>query len=434
MQNKPDFQRCNHEPIVQRCKRGGIKPDLYRIHCPKCTLTTPDRTSDSWAWTEWQFMCGYSQTPAVHPMCEAMSMASRHGLHVMGIPAAGESPGISPEPAQAHGLTTPATPSAAVGASEPGDGGIDLAADAMYRTQWISGSRCPRCGAQLLTDGERQWCSFVGGENRGVHIKGCRYGLDVPVKFEASSDSKPKNCHNPESEDTPPHNPVMGPVVGTATVKHQTSCPAATAPTVPPEVGKRYVCGNGEVTDAMTLDGGPAYPFMARTGHVLRSWRGDGRHDERKISEYDLIAEYHEPQPAESPDDWVMQDRVPARPGIDERAYLHHRISLGAWDDAGCINWNWMPMHGHETRSGDVVQLRCRRKDLPVVSDKREKTIQVVKDIAEVGILPADKPRMRQVTLREYRYGINGSDRAWTTVEGGSLLYTERTCKSEVPE
>lgn len=66
----------------------------------------------------------------------------------------------------------------------------------------------------------------------------------------------------------------------------------------------------------------------------------------------------------ESPDDWVVQDRVPARPGIDERSYADD-TTLTLWEDASCIHWDVPPMHGMAI-NGTTLQLRCRRKDLPV--------------------------------------------------------------------
>lgn len=40
----------------------------------------------------------------------------------------------------------------------------------------VTTHRCPRCGCTLITDGEHEWCTFVGG--RGW--KACAYGLDEP--------------------------------------------------------------------------------------------------------------------------------------------------------------------------------------------------------------------------------------------------------------
>jgi hypothetical protein len=64
----------------------------------------------------------------------------------------------------------------------------------------------------------------------------------------------------------------------------------------------------------------------------------------------------------ESPNDWVVQDRVPARKGIDERAWDDGRPLN--WADAGLMLWKPMPTHGtkHNTK---ILHQRCRRKDLP---------------------------------------------------------------------
>jgi hypothetical protein len=67
--------------------------------------------------------------------------------------------------------------------------------------------------------------------------------------------------------------------------------------------------------------------------------------------------------PVESPDDWVTQDRVPARPGIDQRAYADAtRVTL--WEDAECLTWDKPAMHGTKINN-TTLEIRCRRKDLP---------------------------------------------------------------------
>lgn len=49
--------------------------------------------------------------------------------------------------------------------------------------KFVEGSRCPRCGSTLLSDGNRIWCSFVGsqGGGTGANEKPCVYGIDGPV-------------------------------------------------------------------------------------------------------------------------------------------------------------------------------------------------------------------------------------------------------------
>jgi hypothetical protein len=74
-------------------------------------------------------------------------------------------------------------------------------------------------------------------------------------------------------------------------------------------------------------------------------------------------------EPMESPDDWVVQDRVPARAGIDQGWFEYDRyegeVSKGFWivrdGDVG-------RSHGDRVNVSDEMatfELRCRRKDLP---------------------------------------------------------------------
>ncbi len=78
-----------------------------------------------------------------------------------------------------------------------------------------------------------------------------------------------------------------------------------------------------------------------------------------------------QPESVESPEDWVTQDRVPDRPGIDE----WNRT----WDGRPTV---WEPslkneeryMHGHVcTATGSVFKVRCRRKDLPPLPQETPK-------------------------------------------------------------
>jgi hypothetical protein len=73
-------------------------------------------------------------------------------------------------------------------------------------------------------------------------------------------------------------------------------------------------------------------------------------------------------QPIEDHEEWVIQDRVPARPGIDERAWTFGDEQPSRWSDAAYLNFETQPMHGHESCS-QVLHLRCRRKDLPATPE-----------------------------------------------------------------
>lgn len=45
----------------------------------------------------------------------------------------------------------------------------------------VEGSRCPRCGSTLLSDGTLIWCSFVGSQGGRLTEPPCVYGIDAPV-------------------------------------------------------------------------------------------------------------------------------------------------------------------------------------------------------------------------------------------------------------
>ena len=154
--------------------------------------------------------------------------------------------------------TPPATPSAAVGASEPGAGDIqrmeflesrikqqgrqitelidqndakdDIIAtkDAALRNLLNENDRLTKLNHHL-----REVCVMAIVErvpddteesdwNRRQQIR--KAVREYSVNTTPVYDSKPTNVHNSESEDTPPHNPVLGPVVGTAKVSLRDWC------------------------------------------------------------------------------------------------------------------------------------------------------------------------------------------------------------------
>jgi len=107
--------------------------------------------------------------------------------------------------------------------------------------------------------------------------------------------------------------------------------------------------------------------------------------DRAELTEAEAMSRLVPPKPVESPDDWVTQDLVPARPGIDERAYQYEGDSsvLCGWADAANIAWPGMPRHG-TVRGPATVHLRCRRKDLPPVvppAPKKTRTINFCEHI-----------------------------------------------------
>lgn len=420
-------------------------------------------------------------------------------------PAAGESP-TSPEPAQAHGLTPPATPSAAgeewrhledgelieagdetdrsvdhwrdpvkwepvhpadigqpapdpaypahrifrrrvdssaaVGASEPGAGPFF----AHKRIEFLE-DRIKQQGRQIAElidqlDVKDDSISKLILENDRLtklnhHL---REAAVMAIVERVPSDSKPTNVHNPESEDTPPHKQVIGPVVGTATVKPFRL-----------EYGKRYVRRDGRLTGKLTTTTNAL--CWHRTHRFCDAVAGltfteDGHFMSKdETSAFDLIAEYHEPesQPAESPDDWVTQDRVAMREcdqfrWIDTATDLPVCNPLGEWGDVASPVRH--VSHGFIDSEKYRLEVRCRRKDLPQAC-----TCPTLDGVPVTGsscpihgfgmtewddAAPADKPRMRQVTLREYQ---QGGVRDWTSSGVVSWsLFTGRTVVVEVPE
>lgn len=83
------------------------------------------------------------------------------------------------------------------------------------------------------------------------------------------------------------------------------------------------------------------------------------------------------PAPAESPDDWVTQDREEARP-CDERRWVSVRTGCpGPWKGAGVLHLINTRKHG-EVCNDYRLELRCRRDDLPPLPDEKPKTRKVV--------------------------------------------------------
>ena len=79
-----------------------------------------------------------------------------------------------------------------------------------------------------------------------------------------------------------------------------------------------------------------------------------------------MEAEYDDrmPQPAEDPDEWVIQDKVPPRAHIDVVFWSHWThgeevVAQGTWEHP--------QVHGFTDCFGHQLSVRCRRRDLPKV-------------------------------------------------------------------
>jgi len=155
------------------------------------------------------------------------------------------------------------------------------------------------------------------------------------------------------------------------------------------EEGKKYVDRRGRVFGPMVKC---SKYFGEQQGHA--TWHDDGSIMSGEVWHMDLIAEHVEicPMcdnpcvqggvackecgefaveyagcPKESPDDWVTQDRVEYRKGIDQRRWvcLETKKTVVDWQfTENQIADGGPAVHGH---CGKTVrlELRCRRKDLP---------------------------------------------------------------------
>lgn len=74
----------------------------------------------------------------------------------------------------------------------------------------------------------------------------------------------------------------------------------------------------------------------------------------------------------ESPDDWVVQDRCPYRPDLDEYRYLFSGKEVGGWTTTSSLT----NLHGHVDSFGDKLEIRCRRKDLPLLESPDDWVVQ----------------------------------------------------------
>lgn len=116
---------------------------------------------------------------------------------------------------------------------------------------------------------------------------------------------------------------------------------------------EKYACVSVDGCDKTKYDWNESCKYYVRCG----TWK--------QITEQQALALLDKPQPAEDPEEWVVQDRVPARLGIDERRYVDKEGNHCVWGDASLIAcWNGPLIHGSEYK-GLTLELRCRRKDLP---------------------------------------------------------------------
>lgn len=133
------------------------------------------------------------------------------------------------------------------------------------------------------------------------------------------------------------------------------------------EAGKKYTDRRGRVYGPMRK----VDTLFGEDGDEFGNWFSTGESFINFETSTDLVAEYVEPAPVESPDDLVIQDRVPARNGIDYGWFAP------CLTDAPSYPWSFRSgvsaegkKHGDKMTWGEVLNVYCRRKDLPPVPEK----------------------------------------------------------------
>lgn len=187
------------------------------------------------------------------------------------------------------------------------------------------------------------------------------------------------------------------------------------------EAGKKYTDRRGRVYGPLVKCGVKFFGENKDTS----IWDADGTISNVDL-DMDLVAEYvepvkaAEPVPVESPDDWVTQDRVPARVGVDEEYWSNWR--QGAWSavSAGQMSYSRKMSHGDVDRIGDKLSLRCRRKDLPPIESPDDWVILDLKQYADHKL----RKGVDQYLYRNEWQTINGYD--GVTIAGFKLKDTDK--------
>lgn len=89
-----------------------------------------------------------------------------------------------------------------------------------------------------------------------------------------------------------------------------------------------------------------------------------GWHHEPRCTGWDWVV----PQPAEDPDEWVVQDGVPPRRGKDQFRYVRKDGLAYPWEYCYC-DMQWP--HG-EWVCCERLEVRCRRRDLPKEPEQQQ--------------------------------------------------------------
>lgn len=106
----------------------------------------------------------------------------------------------------------------------------------------------------------------------------------------------------------------------------------------------------------------PYWPPVTTTVKIAKSWGWEQFRCLLKDAPPELVAMAS--KPAEDPDEWVTQDRVPYRKELDQCKWDNFEEWLSFQDVYPSYR------HGFRGVSGQTLQVRCRRRDLPPMPKK----------------------------------------------------------------
>lgn len=107
------------------------------------------------------------------------------------------------------------------------------------------------------------------------------------------------------------------------------------------------------------------------TRRHIYSWYPEDSTDRTRLTQAEAESRVKKPEPVDSPDDWVTQDRVIPRNHIDQWCWVKNRKQPVE------EQWLYCPGNFDRFKHGDVdgvatLHVRCRRRDLPQETPKRE--------------------------------------------------------------
>ena len=149
-----------------------------------------------------------------------------------------------------------------------------------------------------------------------------------------------------------------------------------------PEAGEWWFNADGERVYVIGTRSDGRYMFENNQNRIW-PWCGDWSewHQVPECTGWDW-----QPKPVESPDDWVTQDRLLVRAGVDEFRWMMNGMPQFDWHPCEILHRHGRGklIHGHIDDAGGIgkyhLEVRCRRKDLPPLPEKtrRVQILEVV--------------------------------------------------------